>query len=94
MGGQREHAETVALKALAWIAAHENLLDVFMGATGAGLDDLRAGAQNPDFLASLLDFILMDDAWVMEFSEAQNVPPEALLQARAALPGGVQTHWT
>lgn len=94
MADQREAAETVALKALGWIAGHENLLDVFMGATGAGRDDLRNGAQDPDFLASLMDFILMDDAWIMEFSEAANVPPETIVEARAALPGGVQTHWT
>ncbi|MBY5987930.1 MULTISPECIES: DUF3572 domain-containing protein [Roseovarius] len=94
MANQREAAETIALKALTWIAGHENLLDVFMGATGAGRDDLLAGAQDPDFLASLLDFLLMDDAWIMEFSEAANVPPAAVVEARAALPGGVQTHWT
>ncbi|MFN3209639.1 MAG: DUF3572 domain-containing protein [Roseovarius sp.] len=94
MRGLREDAETVALKALTWLAGHETLLDVFMGSTGAGLDDLRAGAQDPDFLASVLDFILMDDAWVMEFCEAQAVSPESLQTARAALPGGVQTHWT
>ncbi|QFT96708.1 hypothetical protein FIU85_05295 [Roseovarius sp. THAF8] len=94
MANQREAAETIALKALTWIAGHENLLDVFMGAAGAGRDDLLTGAQDPDFLASLLDFLLMDDAWIMEFSEAANVPPEAVVEARAALPGGVQTHWT
>lgn len=94
MADQREAAETVALKALGWIAGHENLLDVFMGATGAGRDDLRSGAQDPDFLASLLDFILMDDAWIMEFSAAAHVSPEAVVAARAALPGGTQTHWT
>ncbi len=94
MADQREAAETVALKALGWIAGHENLLDVFMGATGAGRDDLRDGAQDLDFLSSLLDFLLMDDTWIMEFSEAANVPPEAVVEARAALPGGIQTHWT
>lgn len=94
MAAEREAAETIALRALTWIAGHDSLLDVFMGSTGAGRDDLRAGAQDPEFLASLLDFILMDDAWVMEFSEAQGVPPETILSARAALPGGAHTHWT
>ena len=94
MAAEQEAAETIALQALAWIAGHESLLDVFMGSTGAGRDDLRAGAQDTEFLASLMDFILMDDAWVLEFSEAQGVPPEAVVRARAALPGGAQTHWT
>ncbi|MGK7754291.1 MULTISPECIES: DUF3572 domain-containing protein [unclassified Roseovarius] len=94
MGAEQDHAETAGLTALAWVAGHENLLDVFMGSTGAGLDDLRERAQDPDFLASVLDFILMDDAWVMEFCDAHDMAPEALIQARAGLPGGVQTHWT
>ena len=94
MRGLREDAETVALKALTWLAGHETLLDVFMGSTGAGLDDLRAGAQDPDFLASVLDFILMDDAWVISFCDTEGIPYDHLMQARAALPGGQQVHWT
>ncbi len=94
MVGTQDDAETVALTALAWIAGHENLLGVFMGATGAGLDDLRKGAQDPDFLASLLDFLMMDDAWIMEFCEARNLAPERVIAARQALPGGKAPHWT
>lgn len=94
MNDQQEAAETLALQCLAWIAGHETLLDVFMGATGAGQDDLRNGAKNPAFLGSLLDFLMMDDAWVMEFCEAHSLPGEAVMQARAALPGGQQMHWT
>lgn len=94
MSRQREAAETLALQCLAWVAGHEHLLDVFMGATGASREDIRQGAQDPAFLGSLLDFIMMDDAWVMEFCEAHNLPGEAIMQARAALPGGEQVHWT
>jgi len=37
---------------------------------------------------------MMDDAWVMGFCDAVGLPYEAPMQARAALPGGEQVHWT
>lgn len=91
---QQEMAETVALKALGWLAGNEELLPVFLGATGTDMQDLRARAAEPAFLASVLDFILMDDTWVLGFAEAAGLPGEAAMQARAALPGGAAVHWT
>jgi hypothetical protein len=91
---QREAAETVGLQALSWLAGNDELLPVFMGSTGASLDDLRAGAGEPAFLGSVLDFVMMDDAWVVAFCDAAGLPYAAPAQARAALPGGGQVHWT
>ena len=90
----RENAETIALQALAWLVGNEDLLPAFMGATGVGMDDLRERAADGDFLASVLDFILMEDAWVAGFCDAQSLPYDALLATRQALPGGQQIHWT
>ncbi|MCC5985722.1 MAG: DUF3572 family protein [Rhodobacteraceae bacterium] len=87
-------AETVALAALGWLAAQDDLWPVFLGATGADAAAVRAGAGDPEFLAAVLDFILMDDAWVIAAAAAQEVAPERLAQARAALPGGAAVHWT
>jgi hypothetical protein len=36
----------------------------------------------------VLDFLLMDDAWVVAFCDAAGLPYEAPMRARAALPGG------
>ena len=94
MNLSQESAEEVALKCLAWLAGNEDLLPVFMGATGASADDIRQGTQNPEFLGSVLDFLLMDDAWIMAFCADENLPNEAPMAARAALPGGGQVHWT
>lgn len=90
----RSSAETVALSALAWLAANDALWPMFMGASGVEGTDLRARAGDADFLASVLDFILMDDAWVIDCAGAQHIAPERIAHARAALPGGVQVHWT
>jgi hypothetical protein len=90
----RDEAETVALQALGWLAGSEELLPVFLGATGAGEADLRQRAADPDFLASVLDFLAMDDAWIGAFCTEAQLPPEAPMRARQALPGGDLPHWT
>ena len=90
----QDSAETIALKCLGWLAGNEDLLPVFMGATGVSEHDLRANANDPAFLGSVLDFILMDDAWVIDCCAAQGMENEMPMRARAALPGGEQVNWT
>lgn len=87
-------AETLALTALDWLVGRTDLLDVFMGATGSTEADLRTRMSEPEFLISVLDFILMDDAWVIAFSADRDIAAEAVWQARQALPGGAHPHWT
>ncbi|WP_299409065.1 DUF3572 domain-containing protein [uncultured Roseobacter sp.] len=90
----RESAEVLALKILGWLAGNEELLPVFLGATGASETDLRAGASDPVFLGSVLDFILMDDAWVVQACDTIGAGYDTVFQARQALPGGEQVNWT
>jgi hypothetical protein len=90
----QDAAETIGLQAVAWLAAEDALLPVFLGATGASEADFRSGLSDPHFQGSVLDFILMDDAWVQAFCEAQELAPDLPMRARAALPGGAQVHWT
>lgn len=91
---QRDAAETVGMQALAWLAGNDELLPVFLGSTGASLDDLRTGAGEPAFLGSVLDFLLMDDAWIVAFCDAAGLSYEMPSRARSALPGGGEAHWT
>ncbi|MBT0958783.1 DUF3572 domain-containing protein [Alphaproteobacteria bacterium KMM 3653] len=89
-----EQAETLALEALAWIAGQDDLLPVFMGASGASVDDLRGAAQNPSTLGAVLDFLTMDDAWVTQFCDAHGHAYDQPLRARQSLPGGDLPNWT
>jgi len=91
---RQDVAETIGLKAVAWLAANEELLPVFMGASGTGTDDFRTRVAEPEFLASVLDFLMMDDAWVVEFCDAHTMPYDQLMLARQSLPGGQQINWT
>ncbi len=84
----------LALQALGWLVANEDLLPVFLGSTGVAPSELAERATDADFLGSVLDFILMDDAWVIGFCDSAGLRYEAPMQARAALPGGAVEHWT
>ncbi len=94
MNHTQETAETIGLQCLAWLAGNEELLPVFLGATGASEEDIRTRAQDPEFLGFVMDFMMMDDNWVMDFCATQGLPNESLMFARAALPGGQQVNWT
>ena len=90
----RENAEVLATEVLVWLAGSDDLMPVFLGSTGADASDIRARAQDPEFLASVLDFLLMDDSWIAAFCAENDYGPDLPLRARAALPGGAQVNWT
>jgi hypothetical protein len=91
---QPEAAQALALQALGWIAANDEVFPVFLAATGANLGELRSRAADPVFLAAVLDFLLQDDQWVIAFCQAAGHAYTLPQTARAALPGGETTNWT
>jgi hypothetical protein len=86
---QGSAAETIALKALAHLAAEGGALVSFLTFSGLGLDDLRARAGNPELLAGVIDFVLSDEALCARFLAAEDLNPHMLHAARRALPGVV-----
>ena len=90
----QDSAELLSIEALSWLIGNDELLPVFLGSTGANADDLRNRAQDPEFLASVLDFLLMDDAWIEAFCVENEYKPDLPMRARAALPGGAHVNWT
>ncbi len=90
----QDSAELLAIEALSWLVGNDELLPVFLGSSGASEQDLRARAKDPEFLASVLDFLLMDDAWITGFCDAADYAYDFPVRARAALPGGAQVNWT
>ena len=92
--GDTESSMALALQALAYLLQDEGMSGAFMAQAGLSPDDLRARVGDPDLLAAVLDFLLSDDGLVLGFATAAGLPPEAVLTARAALPGGDLPHWT
>lgn len=82
-----QSAETVAIQALGWIAADEERLGRFMGLAGLTVDELRLRASEPEFLGGVLDFVLENEALLVEFAATAELKPEAVLRLRRQLPG-------
>ncbi|HUO92436.1 MAG TPA: DUF3572 domain-containing protein [Rhizomicrobium sp.] len=80
-------AETLALKALAYLAQSDEELERFVAISGVTPANLRARAGEPEILAAVLDFVLADDGRVTGFCEAAEIDPRELHAARRALPG-------
>jgi hypothetical protein len=91
---RQESAEVIALKALGWLLGDSELLSVFQGSSGVSETEIRAGASDPAFLGAVLDFVNLDDKWVMAFCDAEGLAYDMPMMARQALPGGSEMHWT
>lgn len=83
-----EEAETVALRALAFVAADERRLRGLLLRSGIDFETLRARADDPAVLAGVLDHLLSDEAAVLAFCEQEGLEPTTPARARALLPGG------
>jgi hypothetical protein len=77
----------IALQALTFIASETERLERFLALTGLGPDDVRARAEEPDFLAGVLDHLLADESLLLAFCAEAGLAPEVPARARAKLEG-------
>lgn len=91
---KQEVAETIGLQALAWLAGNDEIFPVFLGSSGANTAEMKDRAADPAFLGAVLDFILLNDAWVMGFCDRAGLAYDIPMRARHALPGGGEVSWT
>jgi hypothetical protein len=82
-----DSARSLAVGALAFIAADSDRLNRFLSLTGLGPDNLRTAAADPAFLGSVLDYLVGDEALLVEFAADAGFKPEAVARARAVLCG-------
>ncbi len=80
-------AETLALKALGFLATDSEALVRFLRISGLEIEDLRMRAGDPDVLAGVMDYLLADDKLCEAFVNAEQINPQELHAARRALPG-------
>ena len=84
---QLQSAETVALQALGWIVDEDDRMGRFMALAGLTVAELRVRASEPEFLGGVLDFVLENEALLVEFAGSVGLKPETLLRLRRQLPG-------
>ncbi|MDP4823798.1 MAG: DUF3572 domain-containing protein [Aestuariivirgaceae bacterium] len=80
-------AEAFALQVLGFLAQDEDRLMTFISITGVGLDEIRARAAEPAFLAGIVDYLLSDEPLLTAFAEENAMNPELAARMRMALPG-------
>ncbi len=80
-------AEIVAFKALAFLTKLPQAVARFEAETGVELLIFRNRAEDPEFLAAVLDFMATDEALARAFCGEELLPPAVLQLARRALPG-------
>lgn len=80
-------AQTIALKALGFLAGSEGALDRLMTLSGLDRDTLRERASEPEFLVSLLDFLLSDEELLLNFCGDASIDPKTVHMARYVLGG-------
>ena len=89
-----EDAEMVAIKMIEWLAKDERLFSNLARTTGVTVEDFKEHASNPEFLASVIDYLLSSEQMVVAFCEELSLPLAAPMEARQALPGGDLPNWT
>ncbi len=80
-------AETVAIRALSFLAQEPARLGRFLAESGLGPETIRAAADEPSFLLAVVDFILNDEQLIDDFCAAQDLKARQLIAAREALGG-------
>jgi hypothetical protein len=83
----RETAEMLAIQALAFLAEEPEQLSGFLAVTGIESADIREAAQQPDFLAGVLDHLLGNEKLLIAFAQSAGIDPAEIARARTALGG-------
>jgi hypothetical protein len=82
-----DFAESLAVSALAFLAADSERLGRFLHLTGLGPHNLRKAAADPAFHGSVLDYVVGDEQLLIRFAADAGLKPETVARARQALAG-------
>ena len=88
----RDDAENIAISGLGFLASDPERLGRFLSVTGLGPENLRSAAQEPKFLASVLDYIASDESLLVALAGHSGIAPERVGQAHVLLAGPATGH--
>jgi hypothetical protein len=84
-----EDADTIALKALGFVAGNAEYMSRFLALTGMTPEQLKERPDDPAVLGGVLDFLLQHESVLTAFAEDAELAPDQVAAARRALPGFV-----
>jgi hypothetical protein len=83
----QDTSEAIALKALAFMARDDEILASFLQISGASPDALKGGLGDRFFLAGVLEYLLSQEALLLEFCAQEKLDPHFPNLAQAILAG-------
>jgi hypothetical protein len=83
----QQSPELLAIQALSFLGQEPERLGRFLAFTGIGPADIRTAAQEPGFLAGILDHVAGDSALLVAFAAHAGIEPAEVDKARRALAG-------
>ena len=83
----KDHAETLALKAIHFILGDENLQQGFLATSGVSPNEFKDMIGDPEFLGGVLDFLLSNEEQLIKFCEDNEIEPTEPAKARRLFPG-------
>ncbi len=89
----KDQAEAIALDALGYIIQDAALRGRFLDLTGVDPSDLRGRLSDSSFLAAIIEFLLGDEACLLEFCSATEIDPQLPARAHTVLVGHTAAQW-
>lgn len=80
-GPDKDRAEEIAIYGLAFLAEDALRLGRFLALTGAGPQTLARAKEEPEVLASVLEYLLGDEELLVQFAGEAEVDPETIQAA-------------
>ena len=77
-----EEAEAIAITGLGFLGQDRERFERFLTTTGVNPAHLRALAGTPEFLVSVLDYLLADESLLLVFTSENALDPEMIKPAR------------
>lgn len=82
-----EEAQGIATEALLQLSQDPEQIGRFLAFSGIGPQMIREAAEEPGFLAGVLEFYMMDETLLLAFCENARIRPTMIAAARYALAG-------
>ena len=83
----QDYADFIAVKAVEYMAQNLETLGGFLAHAGVGPADLKESISDPSFLAGVLDYMMMDEATLLDLAKTMDLSPQDIVKARLCFPG-------